>query len=54
MLENIEEAINECVLIWTHMVEAQRSALNKIKESKDFDAIFQNTQKWVHVALHSD
>ena len=45
-LGNIEEAIHEHVLSWVPRVEsqgAQRSVLNNIKESKDFDVFWQNT-----------
>ena len=52
-LENIEEATSEHALRWACRVEEQRSILNNIRETKDFDAIRQNTQ-WVHGAPHSD
>ena len=47
-LENIEEAMSECMLGWMHGVEvqrAQRNALNNIKEANDFDANWQKSQK---------
>ena len=42
MLEDIENAMSEHVLLVMHRVEAQRgqkSALNEIKEVKDFDIV---------------
>ena len=47
-LEDIEDATSECVLLCVHRVKTQRSqksALNDIKEAKDFDIISQNMQK---------
>ena len=57
MLETIEEVTGECMLIWVHRAEVQmvqRSPLNSIKESKDFDAIWQNSHKWIDGASCSD
>ena len=37
MLEDIQDTLSDCVLLWAHMLEAQRwqqSALNDIKEVK--------------------
>ena len=45
MLEEIEEATNDCVLTWAQSGEwAQKVVLNSIKEAKEFDVIWQNTQ----------
>ena len=47
-LENIEEATGKHVPGRVHRVEAKRSqqsTLNNIKEAKDFDAIWQNSEK---------
>ena len=57
MLVDIEEAISACVLTLVHRLEAnraQRSALNNIKEAKEFDAIWQNTQKCAYESTHGD
>ena len=43
-----EVATSEHILTWVHRVvvqRAQRSAFNSIKEAKELDAIWQNTQK---------
>ena len=56
-LEYNEEAMSEYMLGLACRVEikrVQRSALNNIKEAKDFDAIQQNAQKWVCWTPHSD
>ena len=55
-LEN-REATNEYVLNWAHGMElhtAHSSTLNNIKEAKDFDAIWQNTQMWACGTLCGD
>ena len=54
MLDNIEEATIACVLILACKVEAHRSTLNSIKESKDFDATGKSTQKHVCETSCSD
>ena len=41
-LEDIEDAISGCVLLWAHRLEVQRtqkSAPNEMKEAKDFDVV---------------
>ena len=46
-LEIMKEATSKHVLTWVYRIEAHRaqsSALNSIKEAKDFDAIWQKTQ----------
>ena len=54
-LKNIEEAISDDMLIWVHRVKEQRvkrSPLNNIKESKDFEAIWQNPRSG-YVGFHA-
>ena len=49
-LGNIVKDHSEHLISWVCRVEAQRaqrSTFNNIKESKDFNVIWQNTQKWV-------
>ena len=48
MLENTEEVTSECILTWACRVEAQRAqrnVLSSIKEAREFDAIWHNSQK---------
>ena len=50
-LEDIEDATSEHVLLWACRVEVQRiqkSALDDIKEAKDFENVRQNIQKQDH------
>ena len=46
-LENIDDTTSGWVLLWAQRVEVQREqkALDKTKETKDFDSIGQNIQR---------
>ena len=51
ILQDIEDAASECMLLWLYTVEVQRvqkSALNEIREAKEFDVVKWHVKKQIH------